>query len=616
MTPHSPHSASKFHHRHHKSVTQPKPAHIGSTKNRTKHYVMSQGNSDLKYKLEKAKRKGKGLRSLHRSDVNSLERDDDSSDYERGVDQKMISKEMKIPSDVYESYKRKKYISSAVDTPISNMSKDTSPHFLASKKGKARASSLNNKNSRPNSTKEGKKRASSSTVSQTRKYMTGTKNSSNSHEISSQMDNYAVQKYYEAMNSMNCKNPSNSKNIKNHHKSAQPHVGNSNYSNIGWEKPIGYNKNMSLKVIEENMGSKKSLTHSKKQISLKGSKNDSSSQIKYKKSSKDKVKIVQKKKLKDLEIDKHHAPFEMLQDGYLDYQGSNPKYENLPKHRKAKSGNKEVYSQLANYTDKQSIGFKESIKNEYQETQPSQKPAHRKAESKHENYIEKLDPSSPFPPSKEITHHDILTYIPTSLFHTLSKTSFNLLSPRSKELNSTITLIRSSFLNNHKPPVTTTDFYKIGRMLGKGAFGKVNLGMHKIARKLVAIKSMNKDFLNDEKSKKKLMQEVSIIKRTRHPNVVKLYETFESEKHVLFSMEMCAGGDLLNYVRKRRKLKEPVAKILFKQIIEAIGYIHTRSIVHRDIKLDNILLDGKGNVKIGDFGVSRIYREGQIMKEQ
>jgi len=72
----------------------------------------------------------------------------------------------------------------------------------------------------------------------------------------------------------------------------------------------------------------------------------------------------------------------------------------------------------------------------------------------------------------------------------------------------------------------------------------------------------------------------------------------------------------LNYVRKRRKLKEPVAKILFKQIIEAIGYIHTRNIVHRDIKLDNILLDGKGNVKIGDFGVSRLYREGQIMKEQ
>ena len=177
-------------------------------------------------------------------------------------------------------------------------------------------------------------------------------------------------------------------------------------------------------------------------------------------------------------------------------------------------------------------------------------------------------------------------------------------------------MLNKSFKEYNKPPETTPNFYKIGRMLGKGAFGKVNLGMHKLARKLVAIKSLNKQFLNDEKSKRKVMQEVSIIKRTRHPNVVKLYETFESEKHILFSMEMCAGGDLLNYVRKRRKLKEPVAKVLFKQIIEAIGYIHSRSIVHRDIKLDNILLDGKGNVKIGDFGVSRIYTKGQIMKEQ
>ena len=58
-------------------------------------------------------------------------------------------------------------------------------------------------------------------------------------------------------------------------------------------------------------------------------------------------------------------------------------------------------------------------------------------------------------------------------------------------------------------------------MLGKGAFGKVNLGMHKLARKLVAIKSMNKQYLKDERSKKKVMQEVAILKRTRHPNIVK-----------------------------------------------------------------------------------------------
>ena len=88
--------------------------------------------------------------------------------------------------------------------------------------------------------------------------------------------------------------------------------------------------------------------------------------------------------------------------------------------------------------------------------------------------------------------------------------------------------------------------------------------------------------------------------------MVKLFETFESEKHIVLVMELCAGGDLLNYVRKRRRLKEEYAKYIFKQVIEGIAHVHQKGVLHRDIKLDNILLDGKGVVKIGDFGVSRI----------
>jgi serine/threonine protein kinase len=87
--------------------------------------------------------------------------------------------------------------------------------------------------------------------------------------------------------------------------------------------------------------------------------------------------------------------------------------------------------------------------------------------------------------------------------------------------------------------------------------------------------------------------------------VVKLYETFETSRHIMLVMELCAGGDLLNFVRKRKKLTEETAKVIFKQIIEGLGYIHSKNIIHRDIKLDNILLDGKGLVKIGDFGVSK-----------
>lgn len=178
------------------------------------------------------------------------------------------------------------------------------------------------------------------------------------------------------------------------------------------------------------------------------------------------------------------------------------------------------------------------------------------------------------------------------------------------------TVIKESFKLANEAPVTTTDFYRAGKMLGKGAFGKVSLGMHKLSRKLVAIKSINKEYLSEEKQKNKVMHEVGILLRMRHPSVVKLFETFETGRHILLVMELCAGGDLLNYVRKRRKLDEDCAKVIFKQIIEGLGYIHSKNILHRDIKLDNILLDGKGKVKIADFGVSKVVKPGEIMLEQ
>ena len=81
-------------------------------------------------------------------------------------------------------------------------------------------------------------------------------------------------------------------------------------------------------------------------------------------------------------------------------------------------------------------------------------------------------------------------------------------------------------------------------------------------------------------------------------------------------IEICAGGDLLNYVRKRRQLKEEVAKSVFKQLINGIAYCHSKSILHRDIKLDNILLSSNGEVKICDFGVSKAVKRGEMMTEQ
>ena len=190
------------------------------------------------------------------------------------------------------------------------------------------------------------------------------------------------------------------------------------------------------------------------------------------------------------------------------------------------------------------------------------------------------------------------------------------LSPKSKASMKLRRLIKMSFKLTGKAPDSTSDFYRIGKVLGRGAFGKVNLTIHRLSEEMVAIKSINKEFLTDEASKNKVMKEVKILKKMRHTNIVQLYDTFETNKHIIFVMELWSGGDLLNYVRKRRRLSEDYAKAIFKQILEALHYCHKLNILHRDIKLDNIILDSEGVIKIGDFGVSKIIEPGAVMYDQ
>ena len=148
-------------------------------------------------------------------------------------------------------------------------------------------------------------------------------------------------------------------------------------------------------------------------------------------------------------------------------------------------------------------------------------------------------------------------------------------------------------------PPTTTKFYRIGKMLGKGAFGKVNLAIHKLSGKYVAIKCISKKAMIDNKHNlEKVKKEVDILEQLKSSSVIKLFETFESEKYMLLVEELCVGGDLLTYVRKRRRLKENIAKIIFTQIIEGLNHCHKKNVLHRDIKLDNILLNSEGKIKV------------------
>ena len=169
--------------------------------------------------------------------------------------------------------------------------------------------------------------------------------------------------------------------------------------------------------------------------------------------------------------------------------------------------------------------------------------------------------------------------------------------------------IKNFYLKNHFYPQTTLDFYRIGRIIGQGGFAKVNLGLNVLSGRIVAIKSLNKTIktkYGDNLNMDKILYEINLMRKLNHPNITKILETFEDEQFYFIIMEYINGGNLFSYVKKRRKLSEKIAKFLFKQIILCLMYIHSQLIVHRDIKLENILIDVNNNVKICDFGIGII----------
>ena len=96
------------------------------------------------------------------------------------------------------------------------------------------------------------------------------------------------------------------------------------------------------------------------------------------------------------------------------------------------------------------------------------------------------------------------------------------------------------------------------------------------------------------------------MKKLNHKNITKILEMFEDDKYILIIMEYINGGNLFSFVKKRRKLSEKISKFLFKQIILGLQHIHSHNIVHRDVKLENILIDLNNTIKICDFGIGRV----------
>jgi len=196
-----------------------------------------------------------------------------------------------------------------------------------------------------------------------------------------------------------------------------------------------------------------------------------------------------------------------------------------------------------------------------------------------------------------------------------SKDSTSHLKPRGHTVNKEVA--KSVIEKRHNGSATgKLSNYNIGVQIGKGAYAIVKSGVHKITGKKVAIKVYEKNRIADPQRKGCVEREIRILKRLSHENIVHLYDIIDTSRQLFIVMELIKGRSLYSYVhsKKNSKLDEEESIRIFSQIASGIDYCHKHSVTHRDIKMENLLLDEECNAKIIDFGFSICTNAEQKLK--
>lgn len=155
--------------------------------------------------------------------------------------------------------------------------------------------------------------------------------------------------------------------------------------------------------------------------------------------------------------------------------------------------------------------------------------------------------------------------------------------------------------------------FELVRTLGQGTYGKVKLAVEKATGLEYAIKTIKKQKIDNEQDLTRIRREIEIMATLSHPHITSVYEVFENAEKIILVMEFASGGELYDYINDKQGLYEEEARKFFRQIVSAVHYLHMNGIVHRDLKLENIVMDRKGNAMIADFGLANIFSKNNLL---
>ena len=164
--------------------------------------------------------------------------------------------------------------------------------------------------------------------------------------------------------------------------------------------------------------------------------------------------------------------------------------------------------------------------------------------------------------------------------------------------------------------------YELLNYIGKGGFGRVYKVRHKLSNQFRAMKIIKCKADNPHSNSAEILKQINILKTLDHPNIIKIYEFYSTDKYVYIINELCTGGELFNKIVEVKHFTESTACYIMRQLLSAVAYCHDKGVIHRDLKPENILIENSEekdkeffHIKIIDFGTCEILKKKKLTEQ-